>query len=183
MCRKLSEGGRTQQQELSPWDTQGSPESLWPSLGLLRTTWSGSLEVGTGLLGALCAHGPRGACGEDGNRSWHSTAVDLSVLNLSMQPLCLLLARGSRQSRWRFPGCRKGAPVHSVPAGTPSCCHSHRASNVYETWGRDLLVRSRALSTVLCAGKWGLPFTAFSRNIHVEYLQHTAQRLVLSCPN
>ena len=97
--------------------TRITRESLRPSLGLLGLTWPSSLEVGAGLLGALCAHGPRGACWEDGNGSWHSTTVDLSALNISMQCSlsCLLLARGSRQSRWRFPGRRKGAPVHSCP--------------------------------------------------------------------
>ena len=130
--------------------TRITRESLWPSLGLLRPTWSGSLEVGMGLLGALCAHGPRGACWEDRNGSWHSTAVDLSVLNLSMQcSLCVCSSHGAADRAGGGSQDRKGALCTAVPAGTPSCCHSHRASNVYEICGLDLLVRSRAL-TLFC---------------------------------
>lgn len=56
-------------------------------------------------------------------------------------------ASGSSQDVGKGPLCT------AVPAGTSSCHRSHMASSVYEICSLDLLVRSRALNTVLCAGK------------------------------
>ena len=83
-----------------------------PQTDLVRLSGGGNGSLG----GPVCAWSQGSLLGR---REWelaqHRCGSVCSEPFNAMQPLCLLLERSSRQSRWRFPGCRKGAPVHSCP--------------------------------------------------------------------